>query len=180
MLRLGTIEHYMLSASCIFTTWRDQTCSEFSSSIHSILVRLSYLPRIANFEKIWQRNWATPRSIDFKQKKNWISTKSSKNIFVIYLYFNCKDISFFSITMNGYRASGLRKKYSGPPLHGSPVPDQKDMTPKGAFRQASHTIPKKYLLFFSLWWTHYFVLKWFDSHPHHNCPTSHSKKILAV
>ena len=65
----------------------------------------------------------------------------SINIFVIYHCFNCKnckDISFFSITMNGYRASGLRKKYSGPPLHGSPVPDQKDMTPKGDFRQASH------------------------------------------
>ncbi len=44
--------------------------------------------------------------------------------------------------MNGNRASGLRKGYSGPSLHGNNDPDQKDFVLKGDFRQASHTIPK--------------------------------------
>ncbi len=45
--------------------------------------------------------------------------------------------------MNGNRASGLRRDYVGPSLHGSNAPDQKDIAAKGDFRQASHTIEKK-------------------------------------
>ncbi len=48
--------------------------------------------------------------------------------------------------MNGNRASGLKKGYSGPSLHGSNVPDQKGITTKGDFRQASHTMQKMYKL----------------------------------
>ncbi len=44
--------------------------------------------------------------------------------------------------MNGNRASGLRKGYSGPSLHGSSCPDQKGIAAKGDFRQASHTMQK--------------------------------------
>ncbi len=43
---------------------------------------------------------------------------------------------------NGNRASGLRRGYSGPSLHGGSAPDQKDIALKGDFRQASHTIEK--------------------------------------
>ncbi len=48
--------------------------------------------------------------------------------------------------MNGNRASGLWKGYSGPSLHGSDATDQKCVAPKGDFRQASHTTEKKILL----------------------------------
>ncbi len=44
--------------------------------------------------------------------------------------------------MNGNRASGLKKGYSGPSLHGSNVENQKGIATKGDFRQASHTIQK--------------------------------------
>ncbi len=48
--------------------------------------------------------------------------------------------------MKGNRASGLRKGYSGPSLHGGNDPDQKGITTQGDFRQASHTIQKKLFL----------------------------------
>ena len=45
--------------------------------------------------------------------------------------------------MNGNRASGLKKGYSGPSLHGGNTLDQKGIAMKGDFRQASHTISKR-------------------------------------
>ena len=44
--------------------------------------------------------------------------------------------------MNGNRASGLRKRNKGPPLHSGIGADQKGTIPKGDFRQASHTNEK--------------------------------------
>ena len=44
--------------------------------------------------------------------------------------------------MNGNRASGLKKGYAGPSLHGNNAPDQKGIVSKGDFRQASHTMQK--------------------------------------
>ena len=45
--------------------------------------------------------------------------------------------------MNGNRASGLRRGYIGPSLHGSNASDQKGIAMTGDFRQASHTMQKK-------------------------------------
>ena len=44
--------------------------------------------------------------------------------------------------MNGNIASGLRKRYSGPSLHGGIGADQNGIIPKGDFRQVSHTNEK--------------------------------------
>ncbi len=44
--------------------------------------------------------------------------------------------------MNGNRASGLRRGYAGPSLHGDNASDQKGIAMKGDFRQASHTHQK--------------------------------------
>ncbi len=44
--------------------------------------------------------------------------------------------------MNGNRASGLKKGYSGPSLHGGNTLDQKGIAMTGDLRQASHTISK--------------------------------------
>ena len=44
--------------------------------------------------------------------------------------------------MNGNSASGLRKGYAGPSLHGGTDADQNGIIPKGDFRQASHTNEK--------------------------------------
>ena len=56
----------------------------------------------------------------------------------LYFYF-----SFINHKMNGNRASGLRKGYAGPSLHGDNASDQKGIVMKGDFRQASHTHQKK-------------------------------------
>ncbi len=45
--------------------------------------------------------------------------------------------------MNGNRASGLKKGYSGPSLHGCNGPDQTGIATQGDFRQASHTMKKR-------------------------------------
>ena len=47
--------------------------------------------------------------------------------------------------MNGNRASGLKKGYSGPSVRGSNYPDRKGIETRGDFRQASHTIQKMQL-----------------------------------
>ncbi len=56
----------------------------------------------------------------------------------LYFYF-----SFIDHKMNGNRASGLRRGYAGPSLHGDNASDQKGIAMKGDFRQASHTMQKK-------------------------------------
>ncbi len=60
--------------------------------------------------------------------------------------------------MNGNRASGLRKGYTGPSLHGDVGADQKGMIPKGDFRQASHTNEKN-----GVYMQDWYILKMFSS-----------------
>ena len=66
--------------------------------------------------------------------KNWIH----------FFFFKFSYICLINhtIIMNGNRASGLKKGYSGPSLHGSNCSDQKGIATKGDFRQASHTMQK--------------------------------------
>ncbi len=47
--------------------------------------------------------------------------------------------------MNGNRASGLRRRYSGPSQHGGNGADPNGIIPKGDFRQTSHTNEKTLL-----------------------------------